>query len=205
MYKTSNSPEVSADSRQAHLLPGSHVAHLVKNLQHRRPGFDPWVRKIPWRRERLPTPVFWPGEFHGQYSPQGHKELDATEQLPLTPASRFCSLHCYTHPHISASYSSCATKNHQISTAQHVPYVLDSHRESKKSTLVSSPHVFHLRQFTSVSIRPCSPGRHSPCCKCPRLSLSLPWISPLPSASQAGPSPAAGPGEDGQCVDSLRR
>ena len=27
------------------------------------PGFDPWVGKIPWRRERLPTPVFWPGEF----------------------------------------------------------------------------------------------------------------------------------------------
>ena len=31
--------------------------------------FNPWVGKIPWRRERLPTPVFWPGEFHGQYSP----------------------------------------------------------------------------------------------------------------------------------------
>ena len=31
------------------------------------PGFDLWVRKIPWRRERLPTPVFWPGEFHGLY------------------------------------------------------------------------------------------------------------------------------------------
>ena len=30
-----------------------------------RPGFDPWVGKIPWRRESLPTPVFWPGEFHG--------------------------------------------------------------------------------------------------------------------------------------------
>ena len=29
-----------------------------------RPGFDPRVGKIPWRRERLPTPVFWPGEFH---------------------------------------------------------------------------------------------------------------------------------------------
>ena len=27
--------------------------------------FDPWVGKIPWRREPLPTPVFWPGEFHG--------------------------------------------------------------------------------------------------------------------------------------------
>ena len=33
----------------------------------RRLGFDPWVGKIPWRRERLPTPVSWPGEFHGWY------------------------------------------------------------------------------------------------------------------------------------------
>ena len=41
-----------------------------------RPGFDPWVGKIPWRRERLPTPVFQSGESHGLYSPQGHKESD---------------------------------------------------------------------------------------------------------------------------------
>ena len=39
------------------------VAQLVKNLpQCGRPGFAPWVGKIPWRRERLATPVFWPGE-----------------------------------------------------------------------------------------------------------------------------------------------
>ena len=31
------------------------------------PEFDPWVGKISWRREQLPTPVFWPGEFHGLY------------------------------------------------------------------------------------------------------------------------------------------
>ena len=56
------------------------VAQLVKNLlQCGRPGFNPWVGKIPWRRERLPTPVFWPGEFHGLYSPWGCKELDTTE------------------------------------------------------------------------------------------------------------------------------
>ena len=30
------------------------------------PGFSPWVRKIPWSREWQPTPVFVPGEFHGQ-------------------------------------------------------------------------------------------------------------------------------------------
>ena len=33
-----------------------------------RPEFDPWVQNIPWRREWLPTPVFLPGEFHGQRS-----------------------------------------------------------------------------------------------------------------------------------------
>ena len=36
------------------------------NLQGRRPQFYPWVAKIPWRRERLPTPVFLPKEFHAQ-------------------------------------------------------------------------------------------------------------------------------------------
>ena len=50
-------------------------------LQCRRPGFNPWVGNIPWRRERLPTPVFWPGEFHRLYSPWSRKELDTTELL----------------------------------------------------------------------------------------------------------------------------
>ena len=54
-------------------------------LQCGRSGFDPWVGKIPWRRERLPTLVFWPGEFHGLYSPWGCKESDVTERLSLSP------------------------------------------------------------------------------------------------------------------------
>ena len=45
---------------------------------------DPWVGKIPWRRERLPTPVFWPGEFHGLYGPWGLKELVMTDPLSLS-------------------------------------------------------------------------------------------------------------------------
>ena len=58
----------------------SFVAQLVKNLPAMwRPWFDPWVGKIPWRRERLPTPVFWLGEFHGLYSSWSRKELDMTE------------------------------------------------------------------------------------------------------------------------------
>ena len=39
--------------------------------------------KMPWRRESLPTPVFWPGEFHG-LSPWGRKELDMTEWLSFS-------------------------------------------------------------------------------------------------------------------------
>ena len=44
-------------------------------------GFNPWVGKIPWRTERLTSPVFCPGEFHGLYSAWGHKESDMTEWL----------------------------------------------------------------------------------------------------------------------------
>ena len=51
--------------------------------RRKRNEFDPWVRKILWRRAWLPTPVFWPGESQGQrslvgYSPWGCKELDTT-------------------------------------------------------------------------------------------------------------------------------
>ena len=52
--------------------------------RRRRHGFDPSVRKIPWRRKWQPTPVFLPGKSHGQRSlagciPWGHKESDMTE------------------------------------------------------------------------------------------------------------------------------
>ena len=55
-------------------------------LQCGRPGFEPWVRKIPWRREWLPTPGYLPGRFQAQrslvgYSPWGCKESDMTERL----------------------------------------------------------------------------------------------------------------------------
>ena len=58
-------------------------------LQCRRPRFNPWVRKIPWRREWLPTPIFLPGESYRRrslvgYSPWGHKESETTKQLILS-------------------------------------------------------------------------------------------------------------------------
>ena len=67
----------------------SQVALVVKNPPAnagdlRDTEFRPWVRKIPWRRAWQPTPVFLPGQSHGQrslagYSPQDCKEVDMNE------------------------------------------------------------------------------------------------------------------------------
>ena len=46
---------------------------MIKNLPiMQEPGFNPWVRKIPWRREFLSTPAFLPGESLGQRSLGGY-------------------------------------------------------------------------------------------------------------------------------------
>ena len=74
----------------------------LQSRRHRRPGFDPWGRKIPWRKKWIPTPVFLPGEFRGQgslvgYSPWGRKQSDTTERLTLSPwiqSQRHPSLAC---------------------------------------------------------------------------------------------------------------
>ena len=56
--------------------------------RHRSHGFNPSVRKIPWRRKWHPTPVLLPEKSHGRrslvgYSPWGRKESDTTEQLQV--------------------------------------------------------------------------------------------------------------------------
>ena len=48
-----------------------------------------WAQSLGWedpleKGKAIPTPVFWPGEFHGLYTPQGHKESDTTERLSLS-------------------------------------------------------------------------------------------------------------------------
>ena len=69
-----------------YVLLGFPEAQTVKNLPTTQKTciLDLWVRKIPWRREWLPTPVFLPEELHGPrtlvgYSPWGHKALDTAE------------------------------------------------------------------------------------------------------------------------------
>ena len=69
------------------------VAQLVKSLSAMRKTQVPsWVGKIPWRRKWYPTPVFLPGEFHGQrslvgYSPWGHEHTHGATTEWLTDSS----------------------------------------------------------------------------------------------------------------------
>ena len=54
---------------------------MEKNLPAmQEPGFNPWVRKIPWRREWQPTPVFLPGEFHGQRRLRGLQSIGSAKE-----------------------------------------------------------------------------------------------------------------------------
>ena len=63
---------------QSLLVGASQVAlavrtHLpMQEMCHKRHGFDPWLRKIPWRRAQQPTSVFLSGESHGQRSLAGY-------------------------------------------------------------------------------------------------------------------------------------
>ena len=84
-------------------------------------GLIPGLGRCPWRRERRPTPVFLPGEFHGQrslagYSPWSCKELDMTEWLSLT--------HSLTHSEILLWTSSLLlTYPRQPLTTSHPPFL----------------------------------------------------------------------------------
>ena len=98
-----------------------------------RPGFDPWVRKIPWRRKWPPTLVFLAGEFHGQKSLAGkesqrdghdwvthtHTQIFIPEvQAPSPPFSSIQSLSCvrfFATPWIAAHQASLSITNSRSS------------------------------------------------------------------------------------------
>ena len=130
--------------------------------------FDPWVRKIPWRREWHPTPVLLPGESHGQrslavYGPWGHKELDKTEwltfSLPLHMNSwKHCDHHlCQHHAH----------RLHRLGVPSTIPTVTASPAPSPPSPSSRRPqHHPHRHSVPStistVSIVSASPAPSPP-------------------------------------------
>ena len=97
------SPALQADSflwrhqGNPKFLKVTYINSKCTKRQCRRCQFDPWVRKIPWRRKWQPPPVFLPGKPHGQrslagYSPWGCKrvrhDLAAKQQQKSSLSSR---------------------------------------------------------------------------------------------------------------------
>ena len=68
-------------------------ARLSMQEIYRRRGFDPWVRKIPWRRKCPPTPVFLPGKFHG------HRSLGLQSMMQQKVRHNWVYTHTHTHTH----------------------------------------------------------------------------------------------------------
>ena len=110
--------------------------------RHKRYTFEAWVGKIPWRRERQPTPLFLPREFPGQrslvgYSPWGCKELDATERT-----------HQFLAKHIFLYIFACIFSSVQLC------YMHRLMRSPHSQNLKQIYHKFLLYQQSSLSSRP---------------------------------------------------
>ena len=108
------------------------VAQLVKNLPiMQETWFDSWVRKIPWRRDMLPTPVFWgfTGGSDGKESACNTGDLGLILGLGRSPEGRHVNppqYSCLENPHgqrglVGYSPQGCKESDMtgQLSTAQH--------------------------------------------------------------------------------------
>ena len=107
-------------SIQREKCPGAEVLYLPPQwlsgkiicLQFRSCRFHPWVRKVPWRRAWQATPVFLPGESHGQrslvgYSPQGHKDDSFRDDWSSLACTHAEFLYMYWDMSPGASYIFC--------------------------------------------------------------------------------------------------
>ena len=83
-YVSSKNPRNIKKKNRSNTVTNSIKTRKKFFKKRKRCGFDSWVGKILWRRAWQPTPVFLPGESHGQrslvsFSPQGHKESEKTK------------------------------------------------------------------------------------------------------------------------------
>ena len=145
----------------------------------RRPGFNLWVGKIPWRREWQPTPAFLSGESHRQrsltgYSPWGPKELNMTERLSVSTAllrAKFLSLLFDLRPG-ALKFSILRPLTSKLPISWSFLWIFMGRRSRKKGRLPSPPIPPSLGQPNSFAVV---------------QSLSLVWLfaTPWTAAGQA--------------------
>ena len=92
---------------------GKDACRWLHCKRQRRCGFDPCIRRVPWRRKWLPTAVFLPKKSRGQrsladYSLRGFKELDTTEWLSIAQGQKRWP--CVLHPRCEEGVLPCHRK-----------------------------------------------------------------------------------------------
>ena len=121
----------------------------------------PWVRKIPWRREWQPTPVFLPGKSHGQRSlvscsPQGNKESDTTDRSLRQKISECIVIEKHYQPSDSnghpCQFMWSILKQTIHSSQAHVEYLL--RERSHSGPLNLSGQILNNRIYTKYGLRP---------------------------------------------------
>ena len=128
LSKIKNWTNLEAQTWKSDRQTASQVALVVKNPPANagdimRQRFDPWVGKIPWKREWLSTPVFLPGEFHGQrslvgYNPWSRKESGhdwVTNTQKLKSANHIVKLYLETRSSSLYSYRWVHRKHESVS------------------------------------------------------------------------------------------
>ena len=139
-------------------------------------GFDPWVEKIPWRMKWQPSPVFLPGEFHGQRSLAGYSHGVAKESDMTSVTKQQHNTHTYiswTYIPISLLEWYAYLYSVQFSSvAQSCPTVCDPMNRSTPGL----PVHHQLPEFTQTHIR--------------RVSDAIQPSHPLSSPSPPAPNPS---------------
>ena len=104
---------------------------VCQRRRHKRRGFDPWVGKIPWRREQQPTPVFLPWRFHRQRS------LAATVHAAAESRTRLS-----THAFITSGHALCSDLFSSLSPSAGAPSYFSPHPQ----------HLVHIKFSTKCSV-----------------------------------------------------
>ena len=121
------------------------------------------VRKIPWRRAWQPTPVFLPGEFHGQrslagYSPRGHKRVGLSEWTTVTnfdgqSVQLLSRVWLFVTPWVAARQASLSITNSQsLPKLMSIESVMPSNHLILYHPLLLLPSIFpSIRVFSNES------------------------------------------------------
>ena len=120
------------------------------------PEFDSWVGKIPWRRESLPTPIFWPWEFHGLYSPWGAKSWTRLGEYhihSLSSVQLLSHVQLFVTPWTAALQASLSiTSSQSLPKLMSIESVMPSNHLILCQPLLLQPSVFHrIRVFSDES------------------------------------------------------